>query len=102
PEAKLLLKEGDVIKIGESELRVIETPGHTMGSICFVNDEVMFSGDLIFRLSVGNTSFETGSWDEIVRSIEDKVYTLDENIVIYPGHGAATTIGYEKKANPFV
>ena len=102
PEAKQLLKDGDVIKIGESELRVIETPGHTKGSICFVTDELMFSGDLIFRLSVGNTSFESGSWEELVRSIEDRIYTLDERIVIYPGHGAATTVGYEKKANPFV
>lgn len=102
PEASLLLKEGDVIMLGETEIRVIETPGHTIGSICFVTDKAMFSGDLLFRLSVGNTGFETGDWDTMVRSIEEKVYTLDEDIIVCSGHGPETTIGFEKKANPFV
>jgi glyoxylase-like metal-dependent hydrolase (beta-lactamase superfamily II) len=102
PEADLLLKEGDVIRIGESELKVIETPGHTEGSICFVNDKFLFSGDLIFRLSVGRTDFETGDWNTLVRSIQEKIYTLDDDTVVLSGHGPATTIGYEKKANPFV
>lgn len=102
PEAHMLLKEGDVIRIGESELRVIETPGHTEGSICFADDKFLFCGDLLFRLSVGRTDFETGDWETLVRSIEEKVYTLDDDIVVLSGHGPATTIGYEKKANPFV
>lgn len=102
PEASVLLKEGDVITLGETGIRVIETPGHTEGSICFVTDEILFSGDLLFRLSVGNTGFETGSWETMVRSIQEKIYTLDDDIVVLSGHGLETTIGFEKKANPFV
>lgn len=102
PEAGRLLREGDIITLGETELRVIETPGHTEGGICFVTDNEVFTGDTLFRLSVGNTSFETGSWPVMVRSIETKLYTLDDSLTVYPGHGPATTIGYEKRANPFV
>ena len=78
PEPTQLLKEGDVITLGETELRVIETPGHTGGGICFATDKEIFTGDTLFRLSV------------------------DEDMVVYPGHGEPTTIGYEKRANPFV
>ena len=96
------VKEGDVINLGETEIRVIETPGHTAGGICFVTDEYVFSGDTLFRLSVGRSDLETGDWDTLVTSIKEKLYTLDENLVVYPGHGLPTSIGYEKKANPFV
>lgn len=102
PEAAVLLKEGDEITLGGTVLRVIETPGHTEGGICFVSDRDVFTGDTLFRLSVGNTSFETGDWPTMVRSIENKLYTLDEDLTVWPGHGPETTIGYEKRANPFV
>ena len=102
PEPKLLLKEGDVITLGETELKVIETPGHTGGGICFVTDREVFTGDTLFKLSVGRTDLETGDWDTLMNSIKTKLYTLDDDLVVYPGHGLATTIGYEKKANPFV
>ena len=94
--------DGDTLKLGETELEYIHTPGHTEGSCCILADKVLFSGDTLFRLSVGNTQLETGSWDTLVKSINEKLYTLDEETVVYPGHGAATTIGYEKKGNPFV
>lgn len=102
PEADQLLRDGDVITLGETKLRVIETPGHTEGGICFVTDEEAFTGDTLFRLSVGNTALETGDWETLEHSIRTRLYTLDENIVVYPGHGPATQIGYEKRANPFV
>jgi len=102
PEPKMLLREGDVITLGETELRVMETPGHTGGGICFVTDREVFTGDTLFKLSVGRTDLETGDWDTLMASIKTKLYTLDDDLVVYPGHGLETTIGYEKKANPFV
>ena len=102
PEPTMLLKDGDIITLGETELRVIETPGHTGGGVCFVTDKEIFTGDTLFRLSVGRTDLPTGDWFTLLHSINDKLYTLDENLIVYPGHGAPTTIGYEKRANPFV
>ena len=102
PEPEFWLSEGDVITLGETELRVIETPGHTEGGICFATDREIFTGDTLFRLSVGRTDLETGDWPTLTGSISGKLYTLDEDLTVYPGHGSTTTIGYEKKANPFV
>ena len=102
PEPSVLLKDGDVITLGETELRVIETPGHTGGGVCFATDKEIFTGDTLFRLSVGRTDLPTGDWFTLLHSINEKLYTLDENMIVYPGHGESTTIGYEKRANPFV
>lgn len=102
PNPSLLLKDGDEIELGETVLKVISTPGHTAGGICLLADKVLFSGDTLFKLSVGRSDLETGNWEQLVESINTRLYTLDEDIVVYPGHGATTTIGYEKKANPFV
>lgn len=102
PKPGYLLKEGDIITLGETELRVIETPGHTAGGICFATDREVFTGDTLFRLSVGRTDLPTGDWFTLLHSINDKLYTLPEEMIVYPGHGEPTTIGYEKRANPFV
>ena len=102
PKPAVLLNEGDVITLGETELRVIETPGHTGGGICFATDREVFTGDTLFRLSVGRTDLPTGDWNTLVRSISEKLYTLDDEMIVYPGHGEPTTIGFEKRANPFV
>ena len=102
PPAGRLVSEGDTIILGDERISVIETPGHTEGGVCYFAGNLIFSGDTLFRLSVGNTSFETGDWDTMLNSIRTKLYTLDDDVVVYPGHGAATTIGYEKRANPFV
>ena len=102
PEPSMLLKDGDKIMLGETEIRVIETPGHTGGGVCFATDKEIFTGDTLFRLSVGRTDLESGDWDTLVKSISEKLYTLDEDMVVYPGHGASTTIGFEKRVNPFV
>ena len=102
PAADTYLKEGDTVKLGESDLNVIETPGHTAGGLCFVTDNEVFTGDTLFKLSVGRSDLPTGDWDTLLNSIKEKLYTLDETLVVYPGHGGDTTIEYEKRANPFV
>lgn len=102
PEADVLLKEGDSITLGDTVLKVMETPGHTEGGIVFHTGLDAFTGDTLFRLSVGNTSLETGDKVALVRSIHSRLYALDDETVIWPGHGASSTIGYEKRNNPFV
>ena len=102
PKADILVNENDSITLGDTELTFIETPGHTKGSMCILTDGNLFSGDTLFRFSVGNTAFETGNWDDLVDSIQNKLYVLNDNIIVYPGHGPITTIGEEKRGNPFV
>lgn len=102
PEPDMYVVDNDTVTLGDQTFTFIDTPGHTEGGMCVKAGNILFSGDTLFRLSVGNTSLETGSWDDLVNSIKNKLYTLDDNTIVYPGHGAATTIGYEKKGNPFV
>lgn len=96
------LYEGDEISIGNTSLTVMHTPGHTPGSVCFANhdEKVIFSGDTVFYQSIGRTDFPGGSYEEIMDSL-DRVLLLDEDYVLYPGHGYKTTVGTEKKYNPY-
>ena len=96
-----LLKDGDVINCSGLSFRIIHTPGHTRGGICILVNDVLFTGDTLFNASIGRTDFPGGSADEIVKSIREKLYVLPEDTIVYPGHGIRTTIGYEKKHNPF-
>lgn len=91
--------EKDVFKIGNKEINVIHTPGHTPGSVCFLVEKNLFSGDTLFYTSVGRTDFEGGSFKQLSDSIKNKLFLLDDDITVYPGHDAKTTIGYEKKHN---
>ena len=91
--------DGDVFKLGEIEIKVIHTPGHTPGSVCFLVDNNLFSGDTLFYTSIGRTDFEGGSFQQISNSILNKLFNLDESITVYPGHDSKTSIGYEKKYN---
>ena len=94
--------ENTVFKLGNQEIKVIHTPGHTPGSVCFLVGEALISGDTLFYGSIGRTDFEGGSFSQISDSIQNKLFKLDDNITVYPGHDAQTTIGYEKKYNsPF-
>lgn len=102
PEAEMMLKEGDAILLGDTVIGVMETPGHTEGSLCFYTDRDVFTGDTLFKSGIGNTSLETGSRSDIEASIRNKLYALDDYIVVWPGHGPSSTIGAEKKANPFI
>lgn len=96
------MKDGDVIKLGEHEIKVIHTPGHTQGGVCFLVDGKIFTGDTLFRESVGRTDLPGGDFSKIESSIKEKLFTLDENIEVFPGHGPSTTIGWEKEHNQFM
>ena len=96
-----LVREGDRIVSGNITLKVIATPGHTPGGISLYVDEMLFCGDTVFMGSVGRTDFPGGSSKQLKETIRNKIITLDDNVRIYPGHGPATTVGYEKKNNPF-
>jgi glyoxylase-like metal-dependent hydrolase (beta-lactamase superfamily II) len=97
-----LVREGDVIKVGELALRVLETPGHTPGGISLCLDNAVFVGDTLFAGSVGRTDLRGGSLDALLRSIRTRLLTLPDWTVVYPGHGAATSIGAERWDNPFL
>ncbi|NLX66561.1 MAG: MBL fold metallo-hydrolase [Bacteroidales bacterium] len=104
PEIGHWLDEGDIITFGNQSLKVFHTPGHSPGSVSFYHeaDGCVFSGDLLFYAGVGRTDLPRGSYEALVQSIETKMFTLPNSTVVYSGHGPATTIGFEKKNNPFV
>ena len=94
------IKDGDTFKVGEIELKAIHTPGHTKGGMCFLsNDGKLFSGDTMFHGSVGRTDFLGGDFEAIKHSVEDILFKLPEDTPVYSGHGAKTTIKFEKKYN---
>ncbi|MGM0608558.1 MAG: MBL fold metallo-hydrolase, partial [Candidatus Muiribacteriota bacterium] len=101
-KADVLLKEGDKIKAGNIELNVLHTPGHSAGSISLFTDKILFSGDTLFKKSIGRTDFINSDFNQILSSIKKKLLTLDGQTIVYPGHGEETTISYEKSNNPFV
>jgi len=98
------LQDGDIIRFGKEELKVLSTPGHSPGSVCFYNEKekVLFSGDTLFAGSIGRTDFPGGSFPQIISSIKEKLLVLPEDTVVLPGHGPASTIGAEKRYNPFL
>jgi glyoxylase-like metal-dependent hydrolase (beta-lactamase superfamily II) len=99
----ILLKEGDRITFGTLTLEVLSTPGHTPGGVCFVSRPFcVFSGDTLFYRGIGRTDLEGGNYEQLITSIRDKLYTLDDDLVVFPGHGQPTTILEEKHENPFV
>lgn len=98
------LRDGEVLEIGNSRLRVLHTPGHSPGSVCFLLEgpkPVLFSGDTLFRESIGRTDLWGGSFAQIEQSLHH-LYEWPETTRVIPGHGAETTIGYERRLNPFV
>jgi glyoxylase-like metal-dependent hydrolase (beta-lactamase superfamily II) len=99
PPASRLLEEGDIIKIGNLELKVIHTPGHTPGSICLLTNGAVFTGDTLFMGGVGRTDFPYGSEEQLINSTKQKLLILEDETVIYPGHGPMSTIGKEKNEN---
>ena len=102
PPADRLLKDGDMIKVGKLKFKVLHTPGHTSGGICLLGDGIVFTGDTLFNYSIGRADFPGSDYDQEMQSIRSKLMTLPDETKVYPGHGPATTIGTERKGNPFI
>lgn len=96
-----ILNDGDVIDIGGEELRVLHTPGHTQGSVCYISDEWIASGDTLFKETVGRTDLYGGDFNTIIESVK-KLKALDKDYAVYPGHGEKTTLNYEKNNNIYM
>jgi len=100
--ADILLNDGDIVNIGQLKLEIIHTPGHTPGGICIKTENYVFTGDTLFRMSVGRTDLGNGDYDDLMNSLNQKLMKLDGETVVYPGHGTSSTIEYEKMNNPFI
>lgn len=101
-EADEKLKDNDKVLIGDKELLIIHTPGHSKGSICIKSGNALFTGDTLFAGSIGRTDLDGGSFEEIINSIKNKLIVLPGETKVYPGHGPSTTIATEKENNPFL
>ena len=101
-KADFYLQEGQEIHVGKQVLKVIATPGHSPGGVCFLSPEGLFSGDTLFAGSIGRTDFPGGSMNQLLDGVKKKLLVLPENTRVFPGHGEATTIGEEKRDNPFL
>lgn len=97
------LKEGDVVKIGQDELLVLFVPGHSPGHIALydTSGKALISGDVLFENSIGRTDLPGGNYHTLIESIHKKLFTLPDDVVVYCGHGPTTTLGFEKRTNPF-
>ncbi len=104
PPPDRLLNDGDIISIGELNFTVLHTPGHTKGSICLLGEGVLFSGDTLFHYSIGRSDLpgSGGNHQQLINSIQTKLMVLADEVIIYPGHGSQTTIGTERRGNPFL
>jgi len=98
------LREGDVIRLGKDELKVLYTPGHSPGHVCFYCSAQHFviGGDVLFMLGIGRTDLPGGNFETLVNSIRTRLLVLPDETIVYPGHGVSTSIGFEKANNPFL
>jgi glyoxylase-like metal-dependent hydrolase (beta-lactamase superfamily II) len=101
PRIDDFFKDGDTIEVGNLQIKVIHTKGHSKGGSCFLIEDKLFSGDTLFLGSVGRTDLPGGDYKELEKSITQKIFTLKGDLTIYPGHGPATTLEREKAENPF-
>lgn len=102
PPADIHLKDGDEISFGTITLKVIHTPGHSRGGICLYTKGRLFAGDTLFAGSIGRTDLNGGDYDTLISSIKEKLLVLEPDTIVYTGHGPETTIGNEKRMNPFL
>ena len=102
PRPDRLVKDGDLIDLGDLHFEVLYTPGHSSGGICLLGHGVVFSGDTLFKLGIGRTDFPGMSHERLMNSIREKLMVLPDETVVYPGHGPPTTIGDERRRNPFL
>lgn len=101
-EPDILVKQDDLLQVGSIKLKFLMTPGHTPGGMCILADDVLFSGDTLFYGSIGRTDFPGSSFEELAASIHRQLFVLPDQTKVYPGHMGTTTIGFEKRNNPFV
>lgn len=104
PEIGRYLTENDIILFGNQQLEILHVPGHSPGSLVFYNRDAKYAvvGDVIFNGSIGRTDLEGGNFEQLIESIRTQLFTLPDETLLYPGHGPKTTVGREKKENPFV
>ena len=104
PEKRLDLSDGQTLDLAGLSLDVLHTPGHTPGHCCFlvVEEGLLFSGDQLFAGSIGRTDLPGGDYDTLMRSMADKILPLDDEVIVHPGHGPATTLARERRLNPFL
>ena len=100
--ADVVLADGETVTAGNMSFRLLETPGHTADSVCYVTEDAVFTGDTVFRMNVGRWDLPTGSQEALERSIRERVYALDPRLEVYPGHGAKSSVGYEMRYNLYV
>ncbi|MFC2050284.1 MBL fold metallo-hydrolase [Chloroflexota bacterium] len=102
PKPDRLLQDGDTIDIDDLNFTVLHTPGHSPDGISLYGHEIVFTGDALFNYGIGRTDFPGCSYDQLMESIQNKLMTLPDETVVYPGHGPSSTIGEERKGNPFL
>jgi len=102
PKPDRLLKDGDTIDVDDLHFTVLYTPGHSPDGISLYGHEIVFTGDALFNYGIGRTDFPGCSYDQLMESIQNKLMTLPDNTIVYPGHGPSSTIGEERKGNPFL
>ncbi len=102
PKVDGFLKDGDLLRLGDETIRVLHTPGHSPGSISLSGNGYVLTGDALFNQSIGRTDLPGGDLNTLLHSIRERLFKLDDETIVYPGHGPETTIGDEKLANPFV
>jgi len=102
PKPTGYLEDGQELTFGSLRFRVIHTPGHTAGGICFLIDKILFAGDTLFAGSIGRTDLPGGSYEQIIDSIEKRLLPLGDDVAVYCGHGPETTLGRERRTNPFL
>lgn len=103
PKTYRYIKDGEVLDFSKNyKVKCIETPGHTPGGLCFLIENCLFTGDTLFRESIGRSDFVGGNLSSLLKSIKEKLLPLGDDIVVYPGHGPSTTIKHEKERNPFL
>lgn len=102
PEPDSELETVETLQLGSNEISFIRTPGHTPGSTCFLHEDMVFTGDTLFQRSIGRYDLPGGDGEQELKSIKEELLTLPDDTVVYPGHGPSTTIGDERRLNPFL
>lgn len=102
PKIYDFIEDGDILKVFSMDIKCIHTPGHTKGGICFLIEDKVFTGDTLFNGSIGRWDFIGGNFDELIKSINEKLLILENNVEVYPGHGPKSTIIFERTRNPFL